>query len=139
MIYHVHNEGERDAHTLDDLAPSVRDTVKALREHLDDFDTIATQGMSGVLVASPVSLILKKELTVVRKDDGSHQYEQNTGRKARLIGGASIGPGKRALFLDDFISLGDTRDNVYNAVEDAGGIVVGTYTYQNNEYVRRQI
>jgi adenine/guanine phosphoribosyltransferase-like PRPP-binding protein len=132
MIYHVHKGGEKDVHTLSDLDECVRDTVKSLAKHLDDFDTIVAQGMSGVTVASPVSLILKKNLTIVRKEgEHSHQYG------SLIIGKESVRDGQRCLFLDDFVSMGDTRNRVTKAVEEAGGTVVAVYTYMNDEYGRR--
>jgi adenine/guanine phosphoribosyltransferase-like PRPP-binding protein len=56
----------------------------------------------------------------------------------RLIGARSLGKGKRVLFLDDFVSMGDTRDRILDAIEGEGGEYIGTYQYKDDNYERRR-
>lgn len=138
MIYHTHNEGsetEAQRYHLRDLDATVRYARDLLRDRADSFDTIVVTGTSGVLVGSPLSLLLHKELTVVRKpNDGSHQAMWYGGMKGQIIGASGIGPGKRILFVDDTIASGDTLERVRQAVEHEGGKIVAWYLYENHTY-----
>lgn len=136
MIYHTHKadniyEARSGWFDLSDLDACVRDTVRTLRPHADSFDTIVAQGVSGLIVASPVALILKKELAVVRKDnDGSRQHRLHQGDKATVLSEKSLR--KRVLFVDDCIASGRTQKRVLAKVREHGGTVAGTYTYQDD-------
>ena len=118
MIYNRTNAN------LDDLDATVRRTTKALRPVLDRFDSIAVAGMSGVLVGAPVSLRLKKPLVIVRKDgDGSHHGSH------KIVNVDNVG--QRVLFLDDFVSSGNTKKRVQSKIEALKGDprVVGQFEY----------
>jgi len=111
--------------SLKNLDKTVRKTTKALRDHDDEFDSIAVSGMSGVIVGVPVALRLKKPLIVVRKEsDNSHH------------GGGEIinrqGIGERVLFLDDFVSSGETQDYVTDKIENEGGTIIAQFYYDNH-------
>ena len=141
MIYHRHAQGARElAYDLNDLDPTVRDAVEDLRPHVGEFDTLVAQGMSGVVVAAPLALLLKKKLSIVRKaNDNSHQQYGELDEDERpacdyVIGLDSIGPGKRVLFVDDFVGMGRTRRRVLDVVTSAGGTYAATYTYQDRRY-----
>lgn len=102
---------------------AVRDTVAALTPHKDKFDSIVVRGISGLIVGAPVALRLNKPLVVVRKEDGAH-----SSRPVETMGRM----GRRLLFLDDFVSTGETRTAVLDAIgeEDAYADLVGEYLYQ---------
>lgn len=132
MIYHVHRavEGE-DRYSynhLDDLAPTVRDAVDALRPHRSEFDSIIVTGLSGVIVGTPVAMRLRKPLVVFRKA-GEDAHSSTPVNHKRL--------GTRALFLDDFISDGGTYRRVEDALvkTDRGATIVAKYLYRDNDYV----
>lgn len=109
-------------HTLDD---TVRKTLRGLRKHSAEFDTIAVRGVSGLIVGAPVSLILKKELAVVRKsEDDSHDGTNPVNYSALK---------RRCLFLDDFIASGNTRYAVEAEVKQSGGELVAQFLYQYDE------
>lgn len=40
---------------------------------------------------------------------------------------------KRVLFLDDFVSKGDTKERVLAKVHEERSTVVGTYLYRDND------
>lgn len=94
---------------LSDLVETVEYAVFALRPHVDEFDSIAVSGMSGVVVGSPVSIELKKPLVIVRK-----KAEVSHGRD-RIINLQHVGD--RALFLDDLVESGKTRLHVKTTIE----------------------
>lgn len=94
--------------SLDNLESVVRKTTKVLREHIDEFDSIAVTGTSGLLVGVPAAMRLKKPIVIVRKEeDGSHDYRT-------VINAQNMG--RRVLFLDDLVATGDTRQRVVDAV-----------------------
>jgi adenine/guanine phosphoribosyltransferase-like PRPP-binding protein len=115
MIYH--NGGNN----LNGLDEDVAKVTTSLIKYLDRFDSIAVQGLSGVTVGLLASRQIGKPLVIVRKpNEGSHSSQP-------LVNGEHLG--ERVLFLDDFISMGETRDRVKKAVERAGAKLVGTLEY----------
>lgn len=110
-------------HDQQGFAEYVSRAVFTLTPHLDRFDSIAVRGISGLLIGAPVSLQLGKVLVVIRKEDGSH-----SSRPVEQMGRM----GHRVLFLDDFVSTGDTRAAVLDAIgeEDPYADLVGEYLYQ---------
>lgn len=126
MIYELNASG-RANFSLDDLAETVTKTVAALKPVRSEFDVIAVAGMSGVIVGAPAALRLRKPLVVIRKaTDDSHHGKNQIINRDRLIG-------KRAMFLDDFVSNGDTQTRVTERVDVCGGRVVGTYLYRDDD------
>ena len=133
MIYGTHCKHNQAKHgaayrTFDDLEAAVRCANVELREYADDFDAIVVTGMSGMSVGFPLALRLRKPIMVVRKDDDDcHQS-----------GGCVVGMTKsqarfaRLLWVDDFVSTGDTLYRVTEKVEafSEGARVVGYYLYQ---------
>jgi len=138
MIYHNHNNGvsgdewEGSIGHLRDFHACVKDSAAALERHCKDFDTIIATGMSGVLVAAPLAVILGKDLTVLRKpEDSAHQRRPSI--EGTVIGSDSCHR-QRVLILDDFVSMGDTHSRLKATVKALGGTHVATYMYQPNEY-----
>lgn len=128
MIYDP-RPGKGDAQDLHGFENVVRQTTKGLREHVDEFDSIAVIGMSGVLVGAPVALRLRKPLVVIRKetDDSHAQRFHGEGRAHINIDNA----GSRAVFLDDFIVSGNSRRRVKDALATHGAELVAQYTYRS--------
>lgn len=131
MIYDVletETGRDYDAYALDDLAEVCRKAYNALVKIRDEFDSITVTGMSGVVVGVPVALKLKKPVVIVRKDkDDSHQGPSYGG----IINRYAIG--ERTVFLDDFVSCGDTRNKVFKAAESLKATVVASYLYRDDE------
>lgn len=130
MIYH---DGNSDFHGLE---AAVRKTTADLREIQDEFDAIVVTGVSGLVVGSPVALRLRKPLLVLRK---AHSEEASHGLSGELLNWQALrGTEKRVVFLDDFISAGDTFRRCRSAVEGiARGVLVAEYTYKRNQLRRR--
>lgn len=96
-----------------------------------NFDTIVGTGLSGAIVIPALALAMGKSFVIVRKrNDDSHH------------GGDLVGKlGRRWIFLDDFVSTGETRKRVIDKVDDAckntwhdvhrRASLVGQYTYEN--------
>jgi orotate phosphoribosyltransferase len=122
MIYH----GNWQA--LNDLPSEVEKTVENLRNHVDEFDSIVVTGVSGLVVGSPVALALGKSLVIVRKmTEDCHDGNQ-------VVNAANIG--ERALFLDDFVSEGNTRRKVQDAISTTEARLYGEYMYRDERYYR---
>lgn len=127
MIYHYRKTNDDDdlpgdPYDLNGYGESVKTTIQALKERADEFDAIIVTGMSGVLVGGPVTLATGKPLAILRKPtDDCHAYEKYIN--ARCLSGA------RVLFLDDFISMGETRQRCDEFVTAWGGNMTCEYLY----------
>lgn len=112
MIYHSErNAGGNWQDTFRDLGKTLTRMTRELRAHTDEFDAIICTGTSGLVVASPLSVRLKKKLLVLRK----------TNENAHGLGGMIIGgnlTNLRILWIDDFVATGKTRTRIYEAVEN---------------------
>jgi adenine/guanine phosphoribosyltransferase-like PRPP-binding protein len=82
-----------------------------LQQELKDveFDSFVCTGVSGLLMAAPIALLMNKGLTVVRK-------AKEHGHSKELIEGAVP---KRYLIIDDFVASGNTVARVLCAMQDS--------------------
>lgn len=113
---------------LSDLGKTVQGTVRALRPHAGEWDSIAVQGTSGLLIGSPVSLMLGKPLVIVREYSEMQCHHSQDVENARNAG-------HRVLFLDDQISSGATLADVKaKLARHTPASVTATYLYQYDEY-----
>jgi hypothetical protein len=93
-----------------------------------DFDTLVGTGFSGGVVIPALALAMGKNFLLIRKEnDDSHHGP-----------GLSIGNlGARWIFVDDFVSLGRTKERVFKKVvsgahwRDHDTEYVGDYLYAN--------
>lgn len=89
-----------------------------------DFDTLVGTGLSGCLVVPLAARALNKRFMLVRKEDGSHSWSKVEGRL-----------GRRWIFVDDFISSGQSFGKVAEAIYTEAAhnrhktSLVGTYMY----------
>lgn len=93
------------------LKPNIRPLITQAKHALADvdFDTIVGTGMSGALFVPQLARSMGKHFVLVRKKNvPSH----SPGR--RLVGTL----GRRWIFVDDFVGLGDTRRDVRRAVDE---------------------
>lgn len=95
---------------------AVRDAVKALKDK--NFDTIAVSGVSGLLLGPILAYKLKKELIVVRKNQGAHSSHITEGYDRS----------KRYIIVDDVVSSGATLHRIIEAVSK----LTRTYEYGKN-------
>lgn len=122
MLHYDSNKG------LSDLSQTVTRTVSSLFPHKEEFDSIAVQGTSGLLIGSPVAIAMNKPLVIVREDDELQCWHSHDVENA-------ANAGRRVLFLDDQISSGATLRDVKNKLAKyTHGRVVATYLYQYDEY-----
>jgi hypothetical protein len=104
---------------------SVRQIRKAIKDgHYPKLDAIACRGISGIIVASAVSIRLGVQLIVVRKTlDESHAES--------LIEGEPLTGEYTFICMDDFVCSGDTiRETCRYLV----GKHVGNYLYRGDMY-----
>lgn len=87
------------------------------------FDTFVCRGLSGILVAPLLARAMSKHFLIVRKlTEPSHSSCEVEGTF-----------GHNWVFVDDFVSCGNTRRACYEAVQrmqGGSGTFVGTYEYQ---------
>lgn len=139
MIYHTTSVGDlcpRAFGSFADLAAAVGAATETIAPNVDDFDFIAVQGVSGMSLGFPLALALDKPIVVIRKEC---EIQNQNSHSHRLICGDDedlIVPNGRGLFVDDFISMGDTRRRVASAIEVLGGRLAAEYTARENDYLR---
>ena len=133
MIY----GGSRYQHEFLDLARTVERAVDQLDKIQDRFESIAVTGVSGLVVGSPVALLMGKALIVVRKEDDISTHSGNRVENIREIG-------THYLFLDDFIASGTTEHYVCSVLyhqckrwDLPPAIHIATYQYQYGDIVFR--
>lgn len=117
MIYH-------GKPTLEDLPRTVTRATATIRRERPacDFDCIVVTGMSGVVVGIPVGLRLRVPVAIVRKES-DHCHSLGRIINEPLMGG-------RALFLDDFVSAGNTFDRVRKVLSATDTRIVAKYMYE---------
>lgn len=96
---------------LDKAIDNVDEVIATAQVELEgvDFDTIVGTGFSGALIVPMLAAAMGKHFVLVRKPkDGSHH-------SGPMIGNL----GERWIFVDDFVSSGETRDRVLGTIEDA--------------------
>lgn len=85
---------------------NLKKAIATLKTDCATFDTIVCTGVSGVLFASPLALLMKKNLVIIRKNrDGSH-----SGRKVEA--NCAEGEVGKWIFVDDLVDSGATRKRV---------------------------
>lgn len=113
---------------LADLPTTVVKVTDVLRRHADEYDSIAVQGTSAIVVGAPVALALGKPLVIVREDEALRCHHSKDVENA-------ANSGKRVLFLDDQISTGRTLKDVQRKIAiHTRGVVVASYQYQYDEW-----
>jgi len=81
----------------DRIREVIRKTTRKLSVIKDQFESIAFRGTSGAMVAPAVAALLKKHITLVRKDDEHHADQTVEGALDCNY-----------VIVDDFITSGDT-------------------------------
>lgn len=89
------------------------------------FDTVVGTGMSGVPAATLLGRHMRKNILLVRKEDDKHNHHDSTG--SGVVGQF----GYRWIFVDDFISSGETRNRVLGVIAgiSPAACYVGTYAF----------
>lgn len=94
--------------------------ARLLSPHLDRFDSLVVRGTSGTIFGGALSVELGKPLFVVRKP------QENSHTNGLVSGEGNPG---RWLFLDDFVSSGDTRRACKDALVGEVGRFMGSALY----------
>lgn len=120
--------------SLDEIIAELEDEI--LKSKIK-FDSIAVKGNSGTLVAGALSIRLKRNLVLVRKNDGSHSGRSMEG----FYSSSSKGPFAideddkhiRYIIIDDLIATGDTILEIHSKLGKRQ--LVGVFLYaQDSEY-----
>lgn len=92
-----------------DIRSCVSRSVRELKRHDENFDTIVVSGVSGLMIGPSVAMKMGKHLCVIRKrEEKSHSSRKWEGTV-----------GDRFIFLDDFICVGDTMKSAVTGVRKA--------------------
>lgn len=115
---------------MSDLGNLVTQTAMQLAKYTYEFDIIAVRGLSGQLVGIPVSLIMRKELIIVRKRDERAHSVQNPGMR-------EAGQNGRYIIIDDFMSSGDTVAAIRHKIraERPDLQLTGLYMYETDKWL----
>ncbi len=95
------------------------------------FDTVVAVESRGFLFGAPLACRMGKSLVPVRKPGklpaatNSAQYSLEYGSNVLEIHVDDIGPGERAVLLDDLLATGGTLKAAAQLVEESGGVVTG--------------
>jgi adenine/guanine phosphoribosyltransferase-like PRPP-binding protein len=108
-----------------DIAAIAMEAVMYLRCESRRYDAIAVTGVSGLMIGSPVAIMLGKPLIIIRKDTENAHSSRHPGLDMD-------GTRARYLFLDDFIALGETKCRVISAISQKypHATMVGQYLYE---------
>ena len=98
--YHAYTEPKR-------LKRIVEKSARFLQEKGLDFDTIAVQGVSGLIVGSPLAMALDKKIMVVRKQ----------GDKTHCTDVMGFGKNQKILMIDDCVETGATVINMVSKIK----------------------
>lgn len=121
----IHYDQEKG---LSDLAETVSRAVADLRGK--PFDSVVAEGVSGLIVASPVALALGKPLVVVRKDSDLVRacYHVSPVENAQNAG-------RSYLFLDDYVGEGKVYRHVRRRMNDfTRSAYAGTYEFRYRSF-----
>ena len=94
-------------------------------------DVIVSVEARGFLMAAPLAYQMDKPLVPVRKQGKlpfkkhSASYDLEYGEDTLEIHSDSIGPGQRALIVDDLLATGGTVSAASNLVRECGGRIAG--------------
>lgn len=125
MIHYDHELG------LSDLGATCQRTLKDLIPHAGEFDSIAVQGVSGMIVGAPVALALNKPLVVVRKDVDMIAPCWHVSMVEN-----SSHAGRRTLFLDDYVGRGTALRDVEDKISQyTHATMASRYEYSSGTYL----
>lgn len=111
---------------LTKLREGVSEGVSLLRRK--NFDSIVFQGVSGVLIAAPLAVRLKKNLIVVRKHQDCHSQHAIEGKNP-----------KNYIIVDDFISSGRTVKVILSKMKRFDGAVCkGVFLFRDTPRFRTE-
>jgi orotate phosphoribosyltransferase len=114
--------------TFKNRVKTLKSAKKVIKKKIGmKFDTIAVTGVSGLVFGTVLAHELKKNLCVVRKQDGSHSH-------LKVESGQS-GQG-RYIIVDDLIESGNTIRRINSEIQSSDGkdcpnpsVCVGIYLY----------
>lgn len=107
-----------------DLASVLREAVTNLTPVKGEFDTLVGTGFSGGIIVPALALRLRKKFVLIRKEnDDSHH-------SGRVLGEL----GERWIFVDDFVSSGNTRLRVIEKISEAASRTLHKTTLVGNYY-----
>jgi len=111
------NDGSRDGgyqmyQTPEGLRLAVMRSMQALSPISEHFDAIMVTGQSGIIPGAIVAFLMHKQLIVVRKTDAQGNHHSH----GAALEGVAINHRPRIVFLDDFVSTGNTIKRLMDAL-----------------------
>jgi len=90
--------------------------IELIKPYKKNFDVVVGPAVAGSLLASPISILLNKDLA----------YTEKVGDKQlfRKVFDSTI-KGKRVWITEDILTTGDSVQKVIDSVNNLGGIVIG--------------
>lgn len=103
----------------------IYDLLDRVRADFGDFDCIACQGVSGLVMAAPMAVHLKKQLIIVRKPTDFEIRKDFTDWNKRVShadhkveGMPDSGLPFSFLVVDDLVSTGETLNRIISDIQD---------------------
>ena len=130
MTKKKHETKSRHNYFSSTILSNMEGFVRQARKDLKgvEFDTFVVRGMSGAIAGAMLARSMKKNLYVIRKeDDDSHDGNRPFGDM-----------GEAWVFLDDFISSGNTFAKTWDAVQSNLG-VLSEYVWEEDKVIETPI
>ncbi len=129
--YHYHTLGSTsNFNSKGNIEPNLQqvcsDAIKNIEQLKEiEFDSFACCGISGLVVAPVLAVMMNKQLTVVRKTIDGH-----TGLYVEGLLNC------RYMIIDDFICSGNTVRHIIKKIKEISpsSICVGAYLHRNQEF-----
>lgn len=116
---------QKSASYLNGAITRINGIVKAAERSLSsvEFDGFVGTGLSGTMVVPVLAFAMGKRFAIVRKADDVGHHSSGTVE-------SGLDPGDHWIFVDDFLSSGNTRQRVIDAMGDHQRVeYIGDYLY----------
>jgi adenine/guanine phosphoribosyltransferase-like PRPP-binding protein len=119
-----------------DREETIRESLKVLEVHKDEFDAIAFIGISGACIAPILAYHLGKELIPIRKPTTCGEHSHGSAGVVRIW--QPKPPSLRVILVDDFICSGKTARHMTNEIirwsERAKVVAIFVYKPYSSQY-----
>lgn len=129
MVYHGASTDDWRRGTFADLDTTILTAVRAFEASgVGPNVVLVATGISGASLAFPLACKLGTDVAILRKET-----EDCHGNPGGIVGIPL--KGRVCVFVDDFVSGGQTRARVQRAVEKDGGKILWQYTSREEAFV----
>ena len=95
---------------------AVLETIELIKPYEKNFDVVVGPAVGGSLLASPISILLKKDLAYTEKIEGKQLFREVFDNTIK---------GRKVWITEDVMTTGGSVQKVIDSVNNLGGIVIG--------------